>query len=356
MKPLVVDGVTALREGHLLLEQIRCEIRSGQVSGIISDNPERLQLLLNILGGVAKEQSGRILFAGKDWNTRQRLRGVGIAREQVSLVDSLSVLDNLFLSNNRLFTWLGFIHRTLRRKHANAILRKLESQVSLDWPVQRVEPNTKVMLDIARVLIKDPDYFIFHSVTRAMSLRQYGAFLGLVRSLKSAGKGILVIPINAEDVRTLIDRLYFLQGTQLFEIEQCRDLSDEQLHDFFLGNEKKRYRTVNDPIQKAKQVIQERFTEEELDFQVLAESLAMSYDNFRRRFKAQIGLSPNQYFLSVKMDRAKELLLFTDQEVKDIGLQLGFSDPYYFSRVFKERTGISPVHFRNGNREGTDVS
>jgi len=355
MKPLVVDGVTALREGHLLLEQVRCEIRSGQVSGIISDNPERLHLLLNILGGMEREQSGRILFAGKNWNDQQRLRGVGIAREQVSLVDSLSVLDNLFLSNNHLYTWFGFIRRSLRRKHANAVLRKLESQVSLDWTVQQVDPKTKVMLDIARVLIKDPDYFIFNGVTRAMSLRQYEAFLGLVRGLKSAGKGILVIPINAEDVRTLVDRLYFLQGTQLVEIDQCKELSDEQLHDLFLGNEKKRYKTANDPIQRAKQLIHERFAEEELDFQTLAETLAMSYDNFRRRFKAQIGMSPNQYFLSVKMDKAKELLLFTDQEVKDIGLQLGFTDPYYFSRVFKERTGLSPVHFRNGSREGAEA-
>jgi ABC-type sugar transport system ATPase subunit len=355
MKPLVVEGVTVLREGHLLLEQIRCEIRSGQVSGIISDNPERLQLLLNILGGVEQEQTGKILFAGKPWTNKQRLRGVGIAREQVSLVDSLSVLDNLFLSNNRLYTWLGFIHRSRRRKHAQGVLRQLESQVSLDWPLQRVEPNTKVMLDIARVLIKDPDYFIFNGVTRAMSLRQYEAFLALVRGLKSGGKGVIVIPINTEDVRTLVDRLYFLQGTQLFEIDQGKDLSDEQLHDFFLGNEKKRYKTTNDPVQRAKQTIQERFAEEEIDFQQLAETLAMSYDNFRRRFKAQIGQSPNQYFLSVKMDRAKEFLLFTDQEVKDIALELGFSDPYYFSRVFKERTGTSPVHFRNGNRDGTET-
>jgi len=159
----------------------------------------------------------------------------------------------------------------------------------------------------------------------------------------------LVIPINAEDVRTLVDRLYYLQGTQLFEVEQSQELSDEQLLEFFLGNEKKRYKPSNDPIQQAKQFIQERFAAEEINFQELADSLAMSYDNFRRRFKAQVGQSPNQYFLSVKMDRAKELLLYTDLDVKDIAVELGFADPYYFSRVFKERTGTPPVHFRTGN-------
>lgn len=351
MKLLAIDGLTALREGHVLLEQIRCDIRAGQVTGIISDNPDRLQLLLNILGGVEQEQSGKVLFSGRPWTPGQRLRRVGIAREQVSLVDSLSVLDNLYLSNNRIFTWMGFIHRSHRRQHATQVLRTLESQVSLDWPVKRVDPNTKVLLDIGRVLIKDPDFFLFNGVTRSMSLRQYEAFAALLQNLKANGKGILVTPINAEDVRTLVDRLYYLQGTQLFEVDQSRDLSDEQLLEFFLGNEKKRFKPSNDPVQRAKQKIQEQFAAEEINFQDLAESLAMSYDNFRRRFKAQVGQSPNQYFLSVKMDRAKDLLLYTDLDVKDIAVQLGFSDPYYFSRVFKERTGIPPIHFRQGQRE-----
>lgn len=351
MKLLAVEGLTVLRGGHGLLEQIRCEIRAGQVTGIISDNPDRLQLFLNVLGGVEAEQGGKILFSGRPWSFRQRLRGVGIAREQVSLVDTLSVLDNLFLSNSRRFTWMGFIHRSRRRRHALQVLRRLETQVSLDWTVQRVDPSTKVMLDIGRVLIKDPDFYVFHGVTRAMNLRQYEAFLNLVRSLKAAGKGLLITPINAEDVRTLVDRLYYLQGTQLFEVDQSQDLSDEQLLEFFLGNEKKRYKPSNDPIQQAKQLIQERFAAEEVDFQQVAETLAMSYDNFRRRFKAQVGQSPNQYFVSVKMDRAKELLLDTDLDVKDIAVQLGFADPYYFSRVFKERTGSSPIHFRQGNRD-----
>jgi ribose transport system ATP-binding protein len=354
VKPLLVEGITAGRDGHILLEQIRCEVRTGQVTGIIADNPERLSFLMNILGGVEKEQSGRVLFSGRPWTPEQRLRGVGIAREQVSLVDSLPVLDNLFLSNNKLFTRFGFILKAQRRTHAKAVLRKLETQVSLDVPVQKVDPDAKVMLDLARVVIQDPAYLLFQGVTRAMSLRQYEAFLALIRGWKAEGKGIIVVPINSEDVRNLVDRLYFLQGTQLFEVDQFSDLADEQLHDFFLGNVKKRYQTASDPIQRAKLALEEKVHEAEVDYQALADSLAMSYDNFRRRFKNQIGMSPNQYFLSAKIERAKELLLFTDTEIKDIASQLGFSDPYYFSRVFKERVKTSPAHFRQGERNDAE--
>jgi transcriptional regulator GlxA family with amidase domain len=90
---------------------------------------------------------------------------------------------------------------------------------------------------------------------------------------------------------------------------------------------------------------------EDLDFQELAKEIGMGYDNFRRRFKQLVGMSPHQYFITQKVERAKELLLFTDLEIKDVALQLGFSDPYYFSRFFKERTNTSPAHFRKGDRE-----
>jgi len=354
MKLLTVDGLTASRDGHVLLERIRCEIRAGQVTGIISDNPDRLNFLLNVLGGIEPELSGRLLYEGRPWSLRERLKGVGIAREQVSLVESLSVLDNLFLSNTRLLTRFGIIQRAARRRHARTVLRRLETSVALDQPLQAVEPNTRTILDLARVLVQAPEIYAFNGTTRTMSLRQYEAFQALVKELTTLGKGVIVIPLNAGDVRALVDRLYFLQGSQLFEIDQCQDLSDEQLHDFFLGNVKKHYKTANDPIQRAKQLIDAQAAAPEIDFPKLAEEVAMSYDNFRRRFKSQLGVSPNQYFLSVKIDRAKELLLFTDTEIKDVAQQVGFSDPYYFSRVFKEKAGISPARFRSGQAEEKD--
>lgn len=354
MRVLQVEGLSAAREGHVLLDQIRLEIRQGQITGLIADNPDRLNFLINILGGIEAERSGKVLYGGKDWTPRQRLRGVGIAREQVSLVDSLTVLDNLYLSNNRLHSWFGLIQTDRRVAHAKAVLRRLAFPATLDQTVQKIDPSARVMLDLARIVIQDPTCYIFHGITRAMGLRQYDAFVALVKELRASGKGLLMVPINAGDVRALVDRLYFLQGSQLFEIDQPKSLTDEELHDFFLGQGKSLYKTASDPIQRAKQFLDGQAAAPEVDFPALADTVAMSYDNFRRRFKNQLGISPHQYLLQVKIDRAKELLLFTDSEVKDIAQQVGFPDPYYFSKVFKDKTGVSPLRFRTGLAETSD--
>ena len=98
-------------------------------------------------------------------------------------------------------------------------------------------------------------------------------------------------------------------------------------------------------------IIMERGVEELLDMKSLAESLSISYAHFRRVFKNHTGFSPYQYHLHLRINRARELLRFTNQPVKEIAARLNFASPYHFSRIFKEKTdGLSPSQWRNGGR------
>jgi AraC-like DNA-binding protein/mannose-6-phosphate isomerase-like protein (cupin superfamily) len=82
-----------------------------------------------------------------------------------------------------------------------------------------------------------------------------------------------------------------------------------------------------------------------IDFHHLASELGMSYSTFRRIFKKETGLPPGEYFIAMKMNRAKQLLM-TDKTIQEVADQLGFESVYYFSRLFKARTGASPSAFR----------
>lgn len=80
----------------------------------------------------------------------------------------------------------------------------------------------------------------------------------------------------------------------------------------------------------------------QLDFEVLAGSLSISYAHLRWLFSNQTGTSLHKYFMDLKISRAKQLLENSDQSVKQVAHALGFDDPYYFSRVFKRRAGMAP--------------
>lgn len=72
----------------------------------------------------------------------------------------------------------------------------------------------------------------------------------------------------------------------------------------------------------------------------------MSETHFRRIFKTVYNMSPNQYLIFLRINRAKELLETGNQSIEEISELSGFSSASYFSRLFKERTGFSPYEFR----------
>jgi len=78
----------------------------------------------------------------------------------------------------------------------------------------------------------------------------------------------------------------------------------------------------------------------------MAASVGMSRFHFSRRFKQVMGLSPWKYLMLLKMVEAKQLLTGTDWPVKCIAAELGFSDPDYFGRCFKQDTGLTPRLYR----------
>lgn len=82
-----------------------------------------------------------------------------------------------------------------------------------------------------------------------------------------------------------------------------------------------------------------------LHIEEIAEHLGTGLDRFYDTFKAYTGMPPYQYFLHLKINRAKQLLDTGNLPVKEVAFTLGFEDQYYFSRLFKSKTGITPSNW-----------
>ena len=99
-------------------------------------------------------------------------------------------------------------------------------------------------------------------------------------------------------------------------------------------------------IDKAKAFLQES-VESDISMPEVAEHLNISYTTFRHAFKKYTGLSPAQYFINLKIHRAKEMLRGSSASIKEISYTLHFESPEYFATTFRKKTGMSPSDFRN---------
>lgn len=84
-----------------------------------------------------------------------------------------------------------------------------------------------------------------------------------------------------------------------------------------------------------------------LNMEKFAEDLNLGYSYFRRMFKNYTGLSPNQYYMQLKIKKAKELIMNSEKSIKEISNELGFETAQYFSRIYKKKVGTNPTDLRN---------
>ena len=93
-------------------------------------------------------------------------------------------------------------------------------------------------------------------------------------------------------------------------------------------------------VERAKFFMEENIYRE-VDLGGFGEMLGVSTSHLNSVFKSYTAMTPYQYFISIKIRKAKELLEGGDCPIKEVAFRLGFDDQYYFSRLFK-KTGISP--------------
>ncbi len=85
---------------------------------------------------------------------------------------------------------------------------------------------------------------------------------------------------------------------------------------------------------------------QQVNFELEAERIGLSYSHFRRVFRIYSGWSPYDYLLRRRMQRAARELRESERQVKEVAREAGYADPAQFCKLFKKKIGLSPAKFR----------
>lgn len=99
-------------------------------------------------------------------------------------------------------------------------------------------------------------------------------------------------------------------------------------------------------LQKITNVVEAHLEENEFDLEMLAKELNMSKSTLHRKVKAMTGLTPLDFVRNIKMKKACQLLTAHELSISEIAYALGFTNPKYFTKCFKEEFGITPSDFQ----------
>ena len=102
-----------------------------------------------------------------------------------------------------------------------------------------------------------------------------------------------------------------------------------------------------DPLlQRVMQFVEENIANSDVNVGDMASAAAVSRSGLQRKVKQTMGITPQDLLREARIKRACQLLRQTDKTVAEVAYACGFSDPKYFSRSFKQSTGLSPTEYK----------
>ena len=100
-------------------------------------------------------------------------------------------------------------------------------------------------------------------------------------------------------------------------------------------------------IAAAKTYIRSNYANENISLKSTAANVGFSPNHFSGIFSQETGQTFIEYLTDVRMERAKELLRSTPMKTSEVGFEVGYHDPHYFSYIFKKTQNMTPKEYRS---------
>jgi len=227
------------------LNGVDLNVREGEVMGLLGDNGSGKTTLIKTLVGIHDPDEGNIFIRGErvDISNPKEARKYGISTvyQDLALVDSLSVVANLFLARNPMKKVAGVsvVDWDEMNEQAEEIIRtRLNLQIDPTADVEFLSGGERQAIAIARALVTDPDLIIMDEPTSALSADSAERVRELIRTLNEEGITVLLITHSMDEVFELTDRITVLRGGNLVGTVASERVSKEDIVTMMVSGEK----------------------------------------------------------------------------------------------------------------------
>jgi len=217
-------GVSKRFGGTVALEDIQFDVRRGEVHGLVGENGAGKSTLMRILSGVYTSYEGECLLGGQVIHLAgpadARHHGIGMVHQELSVIELLSVAENVFLGRQPLNRY-GIVDWASMRTLAHEYLNELGIDVPVKARLGTLPFGIRQMVEIAKVVFSGADIVILDEPTSALSHHETRRLFSLIRKLREKGKSIVFISHLLDDVIEICDRITaFRNGRKVGTVEK----------------------------------------------------------------------------------------------------------------------------------------
>ena len=233
-------GISKAFDSNVVLTGVDFEVAPGEVHALAGGNGAGKSTLMKILQGVYTKDDGTIRINGREVSFSSiqdaKAAGIGMVFQEFSLVPSLTVAQNIFLTTEPLGRGI-FIRDGEARDKAREVFRQLEVDVDPGARVSDLGTAYWQLTEIAKAMAQDARVLIMDEPSASLARHEAEQLFELVARLKARGISIIYISHRLEEVYRIADRITILRDGRNLLTKRLTDVTPEQIVEGIVGQQ-----------------------------------------------------------------------------------------------------------------------
>lgn len=237
---LEVKGLYKSFLGVMALKDVSLQVLPGEVHAVIGENGAGKSTMMNIIMGDLKKDAGEILFKGEKVEFHSPAdaisAGISMIHQEISLVPTLSVAENIWLHREDQFMNGAFINFNKREQATKQLLEILGlGNIKPYEPVSALTVAQSQMVELARAISCNAEVIIMDEPTSSLSEKEINLLFKVIRELKSKGIAIIFITHKIEELLEISDRVSVYRDGCYIGTKNCAETDPDNLISMIIG-------------------------------------------------------------------------------------------------------------------------
>jgi len=234
-KEIRLQGITKHFGPLQALAGVDLALKAGEVHALLGENGAGKSTLMKILFGLYRPDAGMIYFNRQPARISSaavaRQLGLGFVQQHFSLVESLTVAENVVLGVLPEY----FYHPRFLQQRVQRFIAQHGLALDAGAPVSALSVGEKQRVEIIKALYRQADFIIFDEPTSVLAPQEVETFFATIRRLRAEGKGIVFITHKLDEVLQISDRITILRDGKNVAALEARAATAEHLARLMIG-------------------------------------------------------------------------------------------------------------------------
>ena len=235
-----MDCINKHFPGVHALKDVDFELFSGEVHGLVGENGAGKSTLMNILGGVLKQDSGKIILDGEeitiDNSKKAEKLGISFIHQELSLFPNMNIAANIFIQ--KLPKKNGFLDTKKLNKDTKDILERVSlSNYKPTQSVSMLRIGEQQLIEIGRALAQETKLLVLDEPTSSLTKPEIKILFEIIRTLKSNGVSIVFISHRLDEIYEICDKVTVLRDGERIVTSNIKDIKRSEVVHNMIGRE-----------------------------------------------------------------------------------------------------------------------